>query len=253
MPTLIAVVAEAREDAEVCVGLTKRVVAESAMTPDWIREDPEQLAEELRFAGLEPETEFTQRRRIRAIAEERALPHKRAIQRLRSFGSPIGEDFADTWKVVALAALDDRNFDAVIVSRDTDGISERWDSWKEVRNTSGPKPLVILAAQHCKLEAWLLNGFVPKDEADTGRLREEKSSLGFDPVRKAERLTAKADQAKKSAKRVLKRVTDDNPGRRRNCWEQTDLMLLRENGERTGLKEFLDAVEASVIPLIVRS
>ncbi len=153
MPTLIAVVAEAREDAEVCTGLAMRVIQESAATPDWSRDDREQLAVEVEFAGLEPETGFTPRRRIKAIAEERALPHKRAIQRLRKFGTPIGEDFADTWKVVALAASDDRDFDAVIVSRDSDGSLERWESWRAVKeNFEEAEIVVILAAQHCKLE-----------------------------------------------------------------------------------------------------
>ncbi len=251
MPTHIAVVAEAREDAEICTGLAKRVIQESATTPDWIRDDPEQLAVEVEFAGLELETAFTPRRRIKAIAEERALPHKREIQRLRKFGTPIGEDFADTWKVVALAAADDRDFDAVIVSRDTDGHLERWESWKAVKEESADADIVvILAAQHCKLEAWLLNGFVADDDSEKGRLDAERANLGFDPVKQAERLSAKSETAKKNAKRVLRELTAHDSERRRMCWEQTDLGVLRENGEATGLAEYLVDVEAELVPLM---
>jgi len=253
MAALIAVVAEAREDAEVCVGLTRRVVAASLSTPDWIRDDPAQLEVELRFAGLETDTEFTPRHCIKASAKARALPNGREIQRLRKFGTPIGDDFADTWKAVALAVDDDRNFAAVIVSRDTDGKLDRWESWKKVKKTFGGKTLVIVAAQHCMLEAWLLNGFVPCNDAEIGRLREERSDLGFDPVKKAERLTAEPEQAKKSAKRVLTKLTSDDVDRRRMCWEGTDLTILRENGEETGLSEFLVDLENEVVPLVARS
>jgi hypothetical protein len=252
MPALIAVVAEGREDAEVCVGLTRRIVMASPSTPDWIRDDPAQLEEELRFAGLEPDTAFTQRRRIKAIAELRALPHRRSIQRLRKFGTPIGEDFADTWKVIALATADDRKFDAVIVSRDTDGNLDRWESWRTVKESSEGEPLVILAAQHCMLEAWLLNGFVPHNDAEHERLEGQTRALGFNPVKKAALLTAKPQNAKKSAKRVLKELTSDNVERRRMCWEGTELKTLRENGKETGLSEFLNDLESGVIPLVAR-
>ena len=251
MPTLIAVVAEAREDAKVTTGLAIRVIQTSEKTPNWIRDDPDQLDHELQFAGLEPNTTFTERRRIKQMSERRGLQFKRPIQRLRKFGTPIGEDFADTWKTVALTLSDKRKFDALIVSRDTDRSTERVRSWEDVRASFADELLVVLlAVQHCKLEAWLLSGFEPDTDAERLRLDEVRAQLGLDPTVKGADLTAKSDSAKKNAKRVLGELTGDDRDRRRRCWESTDLDQLHSKGADTGLRDYLDEVENRLVPIL---
>ena len=108
------------------------------------------------------------------------------------------------------------------------------------------------ASWHCKLEAWLLNGYSPDSDGEQELYDSERAELGFCPVVKAEQLSAKNDTAKKSAKRVLNRLTNDDAERRKQCWEETSLDTLRSNGANTRLASFLDQIEAELQPLIGR-
>lgn len=248
---LVAVIAEAPIDATVCTELCNRVIHECDATPDWIRDDPEQLQHEFEYAGLEPETDFTPRRKIKALAERQGVEHKRPIQRLRRFGTPITEDFADTWRAVALVAFSDRKFNAVILSRDSDGKTERIQSWAEVSEKFRDSPIaIVIAGAHCKLEAWILNGFRAKNPDEERRLAAERAKLGFDPVTNAEKLSATTKGAKRDAKRVVKNLTGDEYDRKQECWMETALGILRANGVNTGLCGYLCEVEEILIPLL---
>jgi hypothetical protein len=113
----------------------------------------------------------------------------------------------------------------------------------------GGLPQVIIGVAHTKLECWILAGFVPQDTAETARLVELRSELGFEPTGNSERLTAKHDQDKRSAKRVLRLLSEDDRSRERECMMQTELSILRQNGIECGLAAYLDEVEAKLVPL----
>jgi hypothetical protein len=44
-------------------------------------------------------------------------------------------------------------------------------------------------------------------------------------------------------------LTDGNHEREEKCWKDTALATLRERGEETMLKNYLDEVESSLLPL----
>jgi len=244
MPVEIVVIAESALDARIVTGLCDRVLSECG--PAWIRENPETLESGRTFRGVEAGSSFLQWSRVPKLA----AGHGRGI-RTFSWGKNRGMvDCATTRKALALVILGGGGGrpDFVILSRDTDNEIERWSSWRVVINEASHPFAIILAAQHPKLEAWLLNGFVPADPAEKECLRGLRRSLGFDPALSAERLTAEGKKGKKNAKKVLSELTSNDESRRDACWKDVPLSHLRSAGLNTGLTEFIDQIETILLP-----
>ena len=143
------------------------------------------------------------------------------------------------------------NVDAIVLIRDTDDQPDRRRGLEQARTeiTSG-FPIVIGTAI-CERESWVISGFVPKNERETERLNSEIRLLGWNPCSRPQDLTAcKDDSAPKSPKRVLAALTASDWDRQRECWTDTPLDTLRANGERNGLKDYLDEVRGRLAPLI---
>ncbi len=107
---------------------------------------------------------------------------------------------------------------------------------------------MVIGAANTKRECWILAGFDPTDDAEGASLTDVRQELGFDPRSRAEELTAKADSARRSAKRVLAILTRGDADRELRCTE-ADLELLRSRGDATGLREFLEEVATRLPPL----
>ncbi len=247
MALKIAVIAEAHADFRVVSTLFDRVVMATEGTPNYIREDSEQLEAEREFCALEEfdERGFTARSRIKSM-------HSGFGRGGGSrFGKGLGNDLRDTEKCVKLAVKIDDPIDVLILSRDTDGVEERQESWRTVQDGFAAEVdfKIILAGQHCKLEAWLLNGFSPSEPAEESRLAELRQELGFSPVTQAERLNARSHGAKKDAKRVLECLTAGDFAREETCYAEASLDTLKTNGAKSGLKAYLEDVEAECVPL----
>ncbi|HWO25879.1 MAG TPA: hypothetical protein VNO30_44395 [Kofleriaceae bacterium] len=109
---------------------------------------------------------------------------------------------------------------------------------------------IVCGFQDPEREAWVLAGFEPRDEAERARLAELQDALGFSPVEHAVRLRDKAAGAARNIKRVLGQLTRDDPDREERCWTEPPLEILRERGEPSGLKDFLDEIERALLPLL---
>ncbi len=96
----------------------------------------------------------------------------------------------------------------------------------------------------------MLNGFEPETPAEDKSLAELRQDLGFNPCERAERLRAKKDTSKRSAKRIVGVLTKDSYEREKKCWRETALEILEERGEATGLRDYLE--EVRVLPLLKR-
>jgi hypothetical protein len=97
----------------------------------------------------------------------------------------------------------------------------------------------------------VLNGFVCENEREQAELESIRQGINFDPCLKAERLryASQASRAERNPKEILHRLTDGNHEREEKCWKDTALATLRERGEETMLKNYLDEVESSLLPL----
>ena len=67
-------------------------------------------------------------------------------------------------------------------------------------------------------------------------------------------LSAKHDEVndKRSAKRVLRKLTQSNGSREEQCWTDTPLAKLRARGKSNGLTEYLSEVKEFLVPLMIR-
>ena len=118
------------------------------------------------------------------------------------------------------------------------------------RHEEGRLPVVVGLAV-VERESWVISGFDPENERERHKLEAETQNLGFNPCLQAHRLTAcKDDQAKRSPKRVLAKMTDGEWQRQRKCWMSTSLPVLQERGQANGLAEYLREVKTKLVPLI---
>jgi hypothetical protein len=107
---------------------------------------------------------------------------------------------------------------------------------------------IVLGCPDRMREAWVLAGFDPRSSNEQERLENEKEHLGFPPNIYAHRLTAANEHEERSAKRVLRVLTDGEWEREEQCWTDADLETLRTRGVGSGLTEFLDEIKQRVVP-----
>ncbi len=146
--------------------------------------------------------------------------------------------------------------DGVVIVWDMDGqAADRRLGLDQARTEALPlMPFQIILGRPDRMrEAWVLAGFDPTSEPEQIRLEAERQLLGFLPNTEAHLLTAADESAKRSAKRVLAVLTADDRAREETCWTETALHTLRARGMKSGLAEFLDAIEQELLPLCTGS
>jgi hypothetical protein len=109
---------------------------------------------------------------------------------------------------------------------------------------------VILGCANPKREAWVLCGFDPVGDDEERRIQELRRELGFAPHLEAHQLTATNEQARRSAKRVLRMLSGGDETREEVCWKETSLDTLYQRGEGTGLRAYLQDVTDHLVPLL---
>ena len=117
--------------------------------------------------------------------------------------------------------------DAVVLLRDDDRQTERRSGLQQAREYMAPRlkiPIVIGLA-HVMRECWVLAGFIPRDKSELAKIEQLRhgDELGFDPSVHADRLIAKNEMAKRSAKRVLAHLTNRDHEREAACWREIPL------------------------------
>lgn len=240
-------VAEGPSDVDISKDLVDRVL--HAEPPDWLRMS--ELEGMRTWSGVKPGTEYTQWRDIGelyagASRVPRYLGHSREDQ-------ANDYDYAAARRVLMLierkANNSNRRIRAVVLVRDSDTqLEERVRSLQRARQDHSTDHFeVALGIARPKSEAWILNGFVPQSEAERERLQEEQRKLPVNPLTEAHELTATSGN-QNSCKRVVRILTGDDETRKSSCWKDTDLDLLRERGQQTGLSDFLEDIER-LIPL----
>ncbi len=253
-PNLIQLVilCEGPTDSWVAQELADRVFRERG--PDWVKDVG--LDALRRWSGLEPNTTFTPWRSVKDLAGKTGI---------RYLGHPVGqpqkEDAAITRKAIHLARRlrqsGKASVDALILVRDVDkregriqGVAQAVDE-----ENGKPEPLVIVVAfAVAMIEAWILNGFAPRDATEARILEALRAELGFDPCLAAHRLDARSHgpPSRRSAKRVLHELTGGDRDRQRSCLQDTPLDHLESRGAESGLAPFLGHAHVKLTPVVVR-
>jgi hypothetical protein len=141
---------------------------------------------------------------------------------------------------------------AVILVRDADDQPARRRGLEQAKGLHILNCPVIVGVAEPKRECWVLAGFSPCTPEEENRFEGVRQDLGFDPSVQAHQLTAKPDDAKRSAKRVLGLLSNHDKEREARCWAEVDLLVLIERGARTGLAAYLDEIRVQLVPLFVR-
>ena len=240
MSLTFLVIAEANADFEQATGLADRLLVSEI---DWLEDV---YLDSLReWIGDDPDGE---RLTWKSIPEQ---ARKLGIKAQGHFDEKPGEPDAQAARRT-LAYLKRRfdTFDAVVLIRDLDNQPRRLEGFRQARQESTVRPIIIGVA-NAEREYWVLAGFVPETETERETLKAERQNLGFHPCERSHKLTAWGDdEAKLSPKRVLKTLTGGNRERERKCWLETRLDDLIARGRENGLAAYLDEVKTHLVPLI---
>jgi hypothetical protein len=237
----IAVVCEAPPDQRTGCDLADRVVCDEV---EWIEPD---LLDHLRqWRGRETGETCLMWRTVARLASTVMIP-------LQSFGGePAAPDAHAARKAIWLLHHAADRPDAVVLLRDDDGQTDRRAGLEQARRFTRFSTPIIIGVARVKRECWVLAGFDPKDDDERSRLEGLRNELGFDPREHSERLTAKHEQDKRSAKRVLRVLVGDEPRREEECWQTANLEALTNRGQGCGLSAYLDEVRQRLVPEFTR-
>lgn len=237
----IVVVCEASADFQLASTLADRVLCERV---EWIEAD---LLPHLRaYRGLSESEAF--------LRWDRADDEARARNIRVHGGFPDGPAELEAKMVrrairlVRFVVGDDT---LMVLIRDDDDQRPRRLGFEQARSHAKRPELIVVGIAHTKRECWVLAGFDPTNESEQERLEAERQTLGFDPRDHADRLTAKHDEDKLSAKRVLAMLTNSDRNRETACWNEASLNILRQRGEKTGLDDYLSEVAERLVPHFV--
>jgi hypothetical protein len=245
-PLEIIIFAEAAADAVLARSLAERVLTEHIEL---------QGIPPFRWCGIAPDKDFSP---ITSIHREYEAQRNtlRLQQHISSpqFGKAHSREYYAWAKAIMmtqqLRLRGKRPICAILMVRDMDNQPERRADMLLARHEKAHNAVVLVATPDPKREAWVLNGFECADPQEQARLDQLRKDLGFNPCLRANKLNASQPGAKRNIKRVLAVLTDGNPDRERDCWEQTPLPTLRQNGPHTGLAAYLDEVCDRLLPLL---
>jgi hypothetical protein len=240
MSLSFVVVCEARNDFLTASELADRVLCESV---EWI--EPEMLNALREYAGLPGHERFLTWKRVKALAKESLLLPRGLID-----GRPGELDAQQARRALYYIESSWPGVDAILLIRDDDRLVDRRRGLEQARAASPLRDRIVIGLAHTKRECWVLAGFEPCNDQERSLLAAIRQDLGFDPREQAEQLTAIHDHDKRSAKRVLRRLVQEDPDRETACWKQTPLQLLRDRSGQTGLRQFLEEVEGRLVPLL---
>lgn len=250
------IVAEDRGDAAIARDLADRVFHEDG--PEWMRDyEKAQFEKDIlpglrSWEGLESGTQFTRWDKLKDLS--RRFPKLKFL-----VGKGKKYDYGPARRAIQLAALlrTERNEaipNAIVLIRDLDSQEERRQSLLDARDHEKNSLEVVLATPNRKYEAWVLNGFHPADERENRELEGMRQELGFDLCAQAERLAFSSGTARRERdpKGIVSCLTKDDYDREAKCWQETSLEILRQRGENTYLRHYLDEVQERLLPLLLQ-
>jgi hypothetical protein len=184
------------------------------------------------------------------------LPIKNAYRRARDAKLPVWGHFqglpqrseAPQWRAVLLLAANRQvRPHAVILARDVDGHIQRVAGMKQAVESGWPFAVIIMAAQP-EIEAWIVAGFQPANDAEQEAHERLRREVSFDPVLSPHRLGSKGGP--RDAKRVTEALGID-AARKEECLSAPFELLLQRAGE-AGLGTFLEGVDTHIVERIAQ-
>ncbi len=251
----VIVIVEGIMDAVTATRLAERILVEKV---DWLEE--EGLQHLFKWSGLEVGTEHSCWKDINDIidrAKKAGIPVPRFLGHGKT-GS-LRTDGAAAMKIMNLIKFlhlkQKRKIAAVLFIRDLDNQPERRQGIEQARaehEDRQPQIEIIIGTADRMREAWVLNGFIPMNSEEKRILAQLKTKLTFAPCEEAHRLRDDPGEDR-NPKLVVKKLTGGDIIREQQCWEETDLEILRVRGSNTGLTDYLKEVEKRLTFILDRA
>lgn len=137
--------------------------------------------------------------------------------------------------------------DALVLTMDADLEASRRSGLEAARDAADWSFAIALALPSPEIEAWYLVTFAPDDDEGEAKLEAIRKQLGFDPTKHVHRLRSTDPGSPRDTKHVLELL--DLPYERRRAQLERPLDELRQCSGASGLAEFLDELEARLVPL----
>ncbi|MDY3552386.1 hypothetical protein R5W24_001468 [Gemmata sp. JC717] len=237
MSTSIAVLCEGPTDPPTICRLADRIIVAGV---DWI--DADEIETHRHYRGFRPADPFMTWFEIDELAKQYNVKSRGHFD-----GLPLHGDGHNTRKALILLTLHapaETPVDAVIIFRDGDKeYDNRRAAITQVRDSLPLGIPVVIGVANRMRECWVLNGFDPADD-ERGLFAAECARVQFDPRTRAHDLSAADESEDRSPKRVLRSLCAGDSEREHRCIQNTALALLRTRGEATGLRQFLEELEA---------
>lgn len=244
MTVSVAVVCEAPADRITITTLAERVIRDAA---PWI--EPEAIGDYVEWRGFrrsEPHLEWT--------AVKRHADELKLVVRFRDV-TPLHPYSQNALRTIRVLAVSPDRVDAIVLVPDSDCDTERLKGLEQARDYARAALPIVVGLAHTKRECWHICGFDAENDEERQRLADLGSEMGFDVLTRSEELTAKHAAAtdKRSAKRVLSKLCDDDPERELRCLTALPLDKLKERGANNGLAHFLEQLQTHLVPLFAHA
>ena len=252
------VIVESRADAEIATKLAERILVDRV---DWLELDSFQYL--FCWSGLQENTDYSCWQDIKIIINDFQQKSYFSIPKYKSSretaaGNPLKPDAARAIKVLNLVRFlqRTREIKAILFIRDLDNQPERKEGLEQARSrdlNKSPKLEIVIGTANRMREAWVLNGFIALNKEEKRILDEIKNELNFDPCIEAQRLRSNSKEEPeriRNPKFVVAKLTGEDWERERQCWEETDLQILRERGVETGLTDYIKEIGARLVAIV---
>lgn len=243
------VLVEAEADARTATALADRIFVERG--PDWIDGNFEYLR---KWSGFISDMWFSCWKDFKQIEKkyiDKGYKRPRYLGYSRNGAGKTDSATARRAILLAQEIKKTRLVRALILIRDLDSQSERREGLEQARNSVNREILeIIIGTSDPNREAWVLNGFIPLNEREEKLLEKIRSEICLDPCLKAESLRSTEPNDPRNVKKVLSRLTNGEYDREEKCWSETNLDVLVNRGEKTGLRDYLNEVETRLLPIL---
>lgn len=237
--------------------LLDRAIVEGTKVPDWLRElwAPEETRCLQRlFVDLQGQPGTSSRGEVKSAAEHYCI---------RINGGAGGAYATYARKCTALVGrlgpqLFPEDDIALLMSLDRDRRPADQTCRAGASTPPSPRFPVVVAEADPEVDAWIVAGFAPVSDHESGRHAQLTRTLKFDPVTNPERLSTTSEarhhsrgDAKLVCQALLGLDTQAHPANPavQRCLE-APLDQLARNAQRSGLADFLDDVWTKVVPAL---
>jgi hypothetical protein len=255
-------IVEAEADYRTTTGIAERALQENASylwLAELLQDQPEAV---FSWAGLEDDIGFSCWSDFEAIANRFKEEGYRFPRFNGQFSDgPTNLDYPIARNIVYLINQylkinKNRNVSAIVLIRDEDNQSKRFTTLCRLRDDLSRRGFqipIIIGVANPEREAWVLNGYEAQTAAEKQVLQDIKRRIGLDPCLEAHRLRGKSSQPgteDRDIKHILRELTQDDPLREKQCWQETPLDILVERGQKTGLSQYIEEIEHHLLPTL---